>query len=137
MSNRERLEDRAAELGAILARAYPMAAPHLIGHAVAVMRAKARWSKQAETNRCNYGFSDKQQARHDRAETRAQDACNDALVDVAACGLEHDPVTGKRSVPAADRCSRVELGGDPRGPCARLHIPGLAGDGWGDGFAVY
>jgi hypothetical protein len=31
----------------------------------------------------------------------------------------------------------VKLGGDPRGPCARLEIPGQPGDGFGDGFAIF
>jgi hypothetical protein len=33
--------------------------------------------------------------------------------------------------------ARVELGGDPRGACAWLKVPGLEGDGFGDGFGIY
>lgn len=33
----------------------------------------------------------------------------------------------------------LDFGGDPRGPCARLKIEGVPGDGWAsdDGFAIY
>ena len=40
-------------------------------------------------------------------------------------------VEARAAAPAA------QLGGDPPGPCARLHIPGQRGDSWGDGFAIY
>jgi hypothetical protein len=38
---------------------------------------------------------------------------------------------------STENLARVQLGGDARGRCAALLLPGVAGDGWGDGFAIY
>jgi hypothetical protein len=122
---------RAAELAVILTQyavlqgAEP--SPSWIAGAVAEMQAAARSAKRRATHACNYGLDDKQEAAQERWTNRAQAKINAALA--------------KATVPQdrADMAPKIELGGDPRGPCARLHIPGQKGDGWGwgDGFAVY
>jgi hypothetical protein len=119
---------RAAELAVILAlyaaeRLRPPA-PHKVASLVCEMQAAARSSKRAAENACNYPMSEAQQARAAKREERAQLKINAALATLVA------PVN-------PPELPTIELGGDPRGPCARLHIPGQRGDGWGDGFAVY
>ena len=112
---------RAAELGALLARHYPEARPHMIARAVFDMQAAARMAVRHEVNRCNYPMSEAQALRGYSRLRKVEAAINAALADFAA-GRDH---------------ATVNLGGDPRGACASLLIPGSRGDGWGDGFAIY
>jgi hypothetical protein len=120
--------ERAAELAVILAiyardcGADPV--PHKVASLVCEMQAAARSAKRAAENACNYPMSEAQQARAAKREEKAQTNINAALRDAMR-------------VPGHEVGPRIELGGDPRGPCARLHIPGQRGDSWGDGFAVY
>ena len=124
---------RAAEMAAILAQycasigANPP--PFRIAAAVMAMQKAARSAKRQAEHACNYGYRDdaaeaRATKRIDRAEARLGEMLA-ALAQGATYGA--DPA----SAPT------VELGGDPRGPCASLHIPGQRGDGWGDGFAIY
>lgn len=120
---------RAAELAAILARHCAENGddiqPIMLASVVADMQAAARSAKRIAEHACNYGYrDDAHEARTMKRQDRAQDKINAALANVAC-------------VMPADKRPTIELGGDPRGPCARLHIPGQRGDGWGDGFAVY
>lgn len=113
---------RAASLGALLARHYPNTTAHRIAKVVYEMQQAAKKAKAWETRRCNYSMTERQdEAGHARL-ARMQDNLNKAL---EACG---DNWTSHAT---------VALGGDPRGPCARLSIPGQSGDGWGDGYAIY
>lgn len=121
---------RGAELAAILAQycatigASP--GPHHIAAAVMALQKAARSAKRQAENACNYGYrDDAAEARAVKRQDRAQDKLNTALLGLIGGGLP------------AERAPAAELGGDPRGPCARLHIPGQRGDGWGDGFAIY
>jgi hypothetical protein len=122
---------RAAELAVILARHCADAAPHKVASLVCEMQAAARSAKRAAENACNYPMSEEQQARADKRQERAQAKINAALLDLGVVRHDDGSANGYRAAPT------IELGGDPRGPCARLHIPGQRGDGWGDGFAVY
>lgn len=122
---------RGAELAAILAQycatigASP--GPHHIAAAVMALQKAARSAKRQPENACNYGYRDEAaEARAMKRLDRAQDKLNLVLLGLISGGL-----------PAAEYAPTVELGGDPRGPCASLHIPGQRGDGWGDGFAIY
>ena len=116
---------RAAELAVILAQhAAAMGdtpKPHILAALVTDAQRAARATKRAAENECNYPQAPEQLVRTMRRVERAQEQLNAALAAMFSAG----------AVPT------IELGGDPRGPCARLHIPGQRGDGWGDGFAVY
>ncbi|OYT68906.1 MAG: hypothetical protein CFK52_14280, partial [Chloracidobacterium sp. CP2_5A] len=73
---------------------------------------------------CTYGGDEAAEARAAKREARCEAAFAAAIREALAL----DPV---------EEAPRITLGGDPRGPCGRLHIPGLRGDGWGEGFALY
>jgi hypothetical protein len=115
---------RAAELAVILARHCYTAVPGRIAFVVADMQKAARAAQRAAEKACNVPMTEEETARAAKREERLQGKLNRALAELAPF---IDP----------DARPEIELGGDPRGPCARLHIPGQKGDGWGDGFAVY
>lgn len=114
---------RAAELAAILAQYCASLGvnnppPFRIAAAVMAMQKAARSAKRA----CSYSYrDDAAEARATKRQVRAQDKLAEQLAQLTGGVL---------------KC-RVELGGDPRGPCATLHIPGQRGDGWGDGYGIY
>lgn len=114
---------RAAELGAVLARYYPRLTPHHAAKLVAEMQSAARTAKRWEVDRCNVPMTEKQEESGHAQLQRLQDGLNAKLAEVATA--------------AEIEAATVLLGGDPRGPCARLSIPGERGDGWGDGYAIY
>ena len=127
---------RAAELGALLARHYPAASVHCVGLAVREMQGAARTAVAWETKRCNVPMSEAEDERGQARLKRLQGRLN-AMLDHAK--LYAHPGVGelhKRCAPM-EQPARLSLGGDPRGPCARLIVPGLEGDGFGDGFAIY
>ena len=120
---------RGAELAAIIAQycasigASP--GPHHIAAAVMALQKAARSAKRQAERACDYGYrDDAHEARAMKRQVRAQDKLAEQLAEL---------------VHAAEAAAlpTVELGGDPRGPCARLKIPGQRGDGWGGGFAIY
>ena len=122
---------RAAELGALLARHYPAASVHCVALAVREMQGAARTAVAWEVKRCNVPMSEVEDDRgHARLE-RLQGRLN-AMLDHAK--LHAHPVG--EPAPVATPAT-VKLGGDPRGACAFLEVPGLRGDGFGDGFAIY
>lgn len=124
---------RAAELACILtlyaSSVGATVKPHLLADAVAAMQKAARAAKRQAEHECNYSYPDEAaEARAMKRQDRQQTQLNGmlaAIVEHATHGAE------------APNLPHVELGGDPRGPCARLHIPGQRGDGWGEGFAIY
>ena len=97
------------------------AKPHLVADLVVAMQKSARAAKRWAEIYCSYPTTDKQQRLAESREKRETARINGAL---AGMFTPHEPPT-------------IELGGDPRGPCARLHLPGQRGDGWGEGFAIY
>ena len=119
--------ERAAQLAVYLAQyLHPLSnppAPGLIARTVVAMQKAARSAKRSEEALCNYdygaGATEKRHARMAKAVAKLNADLN-ALA--ASAGLSAPTVT---------------LGGDPRGSCGTLHIPGQPGDGWGDGFAIY
>jgi hypothetical protein len=118
---------RAASLGALLGRHYPAATPHRIASIVCAMQQAAKRAKSWELRRCNYGMDEKTEERGYARLEKLQASLNASLCDESIMVRRegyHGPAT-------------VSLGGDPRGPGARLSIPGQAGDGWGEGFAIY
>lgn len=122
--------ERAAELAAILALYLAQelrvsAHPHRIAKVAMAMQKAARSAKRQAEHVCNkYGYrDDAHEARGMRRRDRVQEQINEMLRELVK-GAEYAPT--------------VELGGDPRGPCAWLKIPGQRGDGWGgEGYAIY
>jgi hypothetical protein len=112
---------RAAELGAVLARAFPEATPERIGKCVLAMQQAALRNKQHQITRCNVPLTAEQDAALSLAEERAEQA---ALTALAALGGPE----GKAG---------LIFGGDPMGPCGTMTIVGERGDGWGPGFPLY
>jgi hypothetical protein len=103
------------------------------------MQRATRSARNFETNRCNYPMTEAQEARGQNRTANAQARINAMLA--LTCLFANQPgdapsrderVTGLHPAPAT-----VSLGGDCRGPCGSLQVPGLRGDGWGDGFAIY
>lgn len=119
---------RAAQLAALLAvhsaECGMIPAPHRIAATVIAMQKAARAAKRWAETECSYPTTEKQQRLAQAREAR----------DTANITAE---LRAMVTVQSADKAPTIELGGDPRGPCARLHIPGQRGDGWGDGFAIY
>jgi hypothetical protein len=121
---------RSAYLGAILAayvaKCGATPSPVFIGRLVEDMQRAARASKGWEERRCNEPMTEAQTERGEKRIQRMQDKINAgllALVDGGTLAAEYAPT--------------VDLGGDVRGPCGVLLIPGQENDGCGDGFAIY
>jgi len=123
---------RAAELGALLARHYPEASIHCVGLAVREMQGAARTAVAWEVKRCNVPMSEVQEIAGSTRLVRLQQRINTIL---AYAPLHLMPA--ESGAVAHDNPAWIKLGGDPRGACARLIVPGLDGDGLGDGFAIY
>ena len=121
---------RAAELAALLARHYPDANPYQVARLVAEMQRAAKAAVNWETRRCSENMTEDQEERGRARIVRAQDGINASL-------RMHALRYGDRNNVVHNYPAVLSLGGDVRGPCARLTIPGQRGDGWGDGFAVY
>ena len=122
---------RAAELATLLARHYPAAPVGRIAAVVNQMQSAARAAKSWEERRCSVDMPESVQAKGERTIARTQSLLNDVLRHYDLI-LDSDRTATPVWEPA-----RISLGGDCRGPCGSLHIPGLRGDGWGDGFAIY
>ena len=120
---------RAAELGALLARHYPEASIHCVGLVAREMQGAARAAVAWETKRCNVPMSE---VEDDRGHARLA-----KLQDRIAATLAHTYLHPIGEPAPMEQPARLSLGGDPRGSCAWLIVPGLDGDGFGDGFAVY
>ena len=127
-SDPKRAAELAVMLAAILKGEVMAGDASRIADMVVAMQKAARSSKRAAEIACNYAMTEAQQERAAKREERMQAKINEGLHAYFGrkCGGDGDGET-----------LRIELGGDPRGPCATLHIPGQRGDGWGDGFAVY
>ena len=129
---------RAAELAAILARHYPDASPYRIASVVAEMQRATRAAKAFAEARCNYDLGDPDDSKSDYArrykrQENAAARINAMLAWTDISPSRHDETIDRKHGLAA----KIVLGGDPRGACGRLIIPGQRGDGWGDGFAIY
>lgn len=111
---------RAAELGAILARHYPDAPPHWIAEVVGDMQRATRARRQ------------------DAAEMRI----NLRLARSRLGPVEMPPSPGGDDQVDGDGYARhaapahVNLGGDPRGACGFLFVPGHSSGHWGGGFPL-
>lgn len=117
---------RSAYLGALIAghMAEIGHAPHPLKISIIVddMQRATRSAKAWGERACNEPMTEAQDAAGARRIDLATLRINDALISL---------YDGHSAAPT------VDLGGDPRGPCGRLHIPGHRGDGWGEGFAIY
>ena len=134
---------RAAELAALLARHYQAAPVGAIAAVVDDMQRAARAAKRHAEALCSYEWAEARAPVWTRQESRAAERINARLARIRL-----QPVDMPAMPPHATGCdgdgyelhpapASIRLGGDPRGPCGYLSIPGLPGDGWGDGFAIY
>ena len=134
---------RAAELAAHLARHYPDAAASMVADSINDMQRAARAAKRHAETLCSYEWAEARAPVWTRQESRAAERINARLARIRL-----QPVDMPAMPPHAAGCdgdgyklhpapASIRLGGDPRGPCGYLSIPGLPGDGWGDGFAIY
>lgn len=116
---------RAAELAAILAQRYPLSRPVMVARAIVEAVKLARYAKARAELECSYPMTEENMNRAARRIERAARKLNAELAEaVMREGSANMPV--------------FEFGGDPRGACGKLRVPGLDGDGWGrDGFPLY
>jgi hypothetical protein len=96
------------------------------------MQRAARSARNFETNQCNYSMTEVQVDRGHKRMASAQARINATLGDFTLY-----PAANPHRFPEHVSPATVSLGGDCRGPCGSLVVPGLRGDGWGDGFAIY
>ena len=124
---------RAAELAAILAHKYPYCRPVMVARVIVEAVKLARYAKSRAELECSYPMTEENINRAARRMERAAAKVNHDLAS-AIYGAElsrHDAET-------AINTPRCEFGGDPRGCCGKLVVPGMDGDGWGrDGFPLY
>lgn len=124
---------RAAELSVILARHYPDASAAMIARVVVSMQRAARAAKAWGERCCNEPMDDATAKRGNGRVSRKEHETNDILA--------HPRLMPPRFRDAGEAlrtdAATVELGGDPRGACGTLRVPGLTGDGFGGGFAIY
>ena len=136
-------DNRSAFLAAVLARALPDAQPAAIARAVQAMQTAARAAKRWSETECSYPLTEAQQARGERRAERLARAASDSLFSAAGAISCRNVNTGEITVyTGPDTPARrltLRFGGDPRGPCAWLHVSDMPGDGWSadDGFAIY
>lgn len=123
---------RAAELAAILAKNYPAARPAMVARVMVEAVKLARYAKARAELECSYPMTEENMNRAARRIERAAARIN---AELANATMGEADASMKRDPQHAPMC---EFGGDPRGACGRLRIPGMDGDGWGrDGFPLY
>lgn len=132
MSNRPD-PTRAAELAAILTQRYPHSRPAMVARVMVEAVKLARYAKARAELECSYPMT--------------EENCNRAArrIERAAAKVNHDLASAiygaklsRRDAETAINMPRCEFGGDRRGTCGKLIIPGMDGDGWGrDGFPLY
>lgn len=124
---------RAAELAAILAQRYPLSRPAMVARVMVEAVKLARYAKARAELECSYPMTEENMNRAARRIERAARKLNHELAS-AIYGAE----LSRESAESAMNMPRCEFGGDPRGACGRLRVPGMDGDGWGrDGFPLY
>jgi hypothetical protein len=117
---------RAAELSALLAKAYPAARPAMVARAVVGAIKLARYAKRRAEIECSYPMTEENVTRAAKRIERAAAKVNSALENAT-----FPPDGGAYEAPTA------AFGGDPRGCCGMLRIPGMQGDGFAPGFPLY
>lgn len=120
--------ERAAQLAVYLAMhcaACGVApSPVRISRAVVAMQKAARSAKRWELFSSNERHTEETEEKNERRLINMQDKLNAELR--AMVTAQH-----------AGQAPTISLGGDCRGHCAHLRIPGMPGDGWDDSFAIY
>ena len=121
MPNNRPDPQRTGELCATLARAFPEARPGPLAVAVLAAQRAARTAKRRAEFACSFDEGEALATKRDKREMRACVTISEALARAGVPGVI------------------VSLGGDPRGPCGYLQVPGLPGDGWAQdrGFPLY
>lgn len=123
---------RATELAAILAQRYPLSRPAMVARVMVEAVKLARYAKARAELECSYPMTDEN---INRAAKRMERAAAKINAELANATMGDGDASMKSDPAHAPRCT---FGGDPRGCCGMLHIPGMPGDGWGrDGFPLY
>lgn len=114
---------RACQLAILLSKAPGAPSANIIADLVIRAQKIARAAKRHGENQCNFPMTEEQIARADK---RIANQAKKLNADFALVFLGRE----KPSIEAE--------GGDPRGPCAYLFIPGTQGDSLHDkGLAIY
>jgi hypothetical protein len=122
---------RAAELAAILAQRYPLSRPAMVARVMVEAVKLARYVRARAELECSYPMTEENMNRAARRIERAANRVNVALAEAVN-------VPFGAGFAYRERGPWFEFGGDPRGACGRLHVPGMDGDGWSrDGFPLY
>lgn len=130
---------RTAQIAVLLSQHYPDATPHCAADMAVRLYSAARAAKAWENWRCG-DTTDESDARGIQRFKRLQARLNARLAVRSLQAIGPKDPEWMKTIPSNgphDKPATIRLGGDPRGPCASLDIPGLKGDGWGDGFAIY
>lgn len=128
MATAKESRQRATVLAVLLANyANGKANPYHLAAIVGRLQAAARMAHRKAENACNAPMTEAQTVRDDAWHDKTQATINQIL---------EAEFVNKHNLPTAPT---VSLGGDPRGPCAYLKIPGVVADGWDRdaGFAIY
>jgi hypothetical protein len=116
----ERPSFRAAQLAVLLARHYPSASAYDIAGIIAKAQSATSAAKSWAIRCCNESLDNRQYQLGDRRIDRMQRELNESLTNLCKWATDYS------------QDATVRLGGDPRGACGHLLIPGMPGDGWGD-----
>jgi hypothetical protein len=125
---------RAAELATLLARHYPAATPGRIATVIGFMQDATRAAKSWELKLCNESMPESQQVYGRKVMERTQSLINGWLQQSDMLAMDY---SGGEKHPHP---AHIDLGGDCRGSCGTLYIPGAWGDSMGgkyDGFPIY
>ncbi|CAB4162077.1 hypothetical protein UFOVP786_24 [uncultured Caudovirales phage] len=131
---------RTAQIAVLLSQHYPDATPFFAADTAVRLYSAARAAKAWEEARCNYAMTEAQEERGTKRIDRMEVRLNARLAVRSLQAIGPKDPDWMKTIPSNgphDKPATISLGGDPRGPCASLDIPGLKGDGWGDGFAIY
>jgi hypothetical protein len=104
--------------------------------AVREMQGAARTAVAWEVKRCNVPMREGEDERGTARLERLEGRLNATLAHAKLHAHPTVEELHKRCAPM-ETPARLSLGGDPRGACAWLKVPGLEGDGFGDGFGIY
>ena len=113
--------NRGYVLATLLARAYPSASPGGIATAVTLLQSTAAMHRRAAERECNEPMTEKEL---ERSASRLNMAIWRVGNQMSCLGVPAHSVA-------------FSWGGDPRGSCGSLIDATEAGDGWGNGFAIY
>ena len=117
---------RAAELAATLALHCPNTPVYRLARMVTDLQAIAKTAKRHAERMCSDAAYVERWSDPETGEDKRRKRFTEA-VSAALKNLDTD----------SRKLVSVTHSGDPRGAVVHMHIKGLSGDGWGNGFAIY